>query len=417
MKQSNMKLIVVNHARLIPLEDNPRKLLDKEGGRKLVGLIDKHGFQNPLQVWRDRGAHPDDPYVILCGNHRFAAGLELGMERFPCVEYSGTRTEALSRAVSDNKSSEWTGWDDDRLKKILEEISNDDCFDLDTITGYSAAELDDLLDPDLKEKAKPTKEDKAPEVNEEDPPLTRPGDIWILGGHRIMCGDSTDKENVAELMAGARADMVFTDPPYGMNLDTDFSTMKNSESAKSKRYDRVLGDDKDYDPAHIFRDFGYCKEMFLWGADYYAERLVDKNKGSWLIWDKREGIEKVKYSLSEFETCWSKAKHARVILRFRWFGMLGTEQAEEDIKKRVHPNQKPVKMFLKIIEAFSVPGALVVDPFLGSGSTLIACEKLGRACYGFEMLPVYCDVIIKRWAEYTGQDPIRHDGVKWSALI
>ena len=285
------------------------------------------------------------------------------------------------------------------------------------MTGFSASEINEII---VDEEPDDEAADVVPEIDEESEPVTRPGDLWTLGGHRLLCGDAASQADVEKLMNGLKANMVFTDPPYGMNLNTDFTGIdratKSDISAKSKNYDRVIGDDKDYDPSHLFRDFGYCKEIFLWGADYYAERLPNKNKGSWFIWDKRAGIEDIEFTLSEFETCWSKNRHHRKILRYRWFGVMGTENPAEDIHCRIHPNQKPVKMFLWFIKKYSDENDIIVDPFLGSGSTLITCEKANRLCYGMEIFPRYCDVIIKRWADYTGEDPIRQDGKKWSEL-
>ena len=417
-----MKLINIKKDQLELLDDNPRKASGKGGHEKLIKLIKEHGFQNPLQVWLPE---PGGSYIILCGNHRYVAGVELGMEIFPCVEYKGTRPQALSRAISDNKSGEWTTWDGDKLKKMLEEIILDPDDDNDELTGFSIDELDQILRDPTGDSDKPSKEDVAPGVNNDINPITRPGDLWMLGPHRLLCGSATVQKDVDQLMSGKAPDMVFTDPPYGMNLDTNFATMSEASekagrrminSAHSNNYNKVKGDNQDYDPGHLFEMFPIVKEMFLWGADYYAERIPSKNKGSWLIWDKRAGLEGVKFSLSEFETCWSKKKHAREMLRYRWFGAMGTEQREEDINKRVHPNQKPVKMFLFMIDKWSSVGHIVVDPYLGSGSTLIACEKLDRICYAMEIVPKYCDLVLRRWAAYTGQDPVRSDGKKWSEL-
>ena len=408
--EQRLELIYIKANSLMKYDENPRLKVDDKATEKLERLIRAHGFQNPLQVYMDNGK-----YTILCGNHRFEAGIRMGMEDFPCIEYSGTKEAALARAISDNKSNEWTDWDLPKLSVELRKLDIPD-FDME-LTGLSSLEIQEILgDEEPEDEAA----DIVPEVDEDAEPVTRPGDLWIMGEHRLLCGDATSEEDVKRLMNGKQASLVFTDPPYGMRLNTDFTGIseasKSSIKAQGKNYDRVIGDDKDYDPAHIFRDFGYCKEIFLWGADYYAERLHDKNKGSWFIWDKRAGIEDVEFSLSEFETCWSRSKHHRKILRYRWFGLMGTESPQEDIHCRVHPNQKPVKMFLWFINKYSDEGDIVVDLFLGSGSTLITCEKAGRACYGMEIYPQYCDVILKRWAEYTKEEPVRHDGIKWSDL-
>ena len=255
-------------------------------------------------------------------------------------------------------------------------------------------------------------EDEVPEVSE-GKAVAELGDIWQLGRHRLMCGDSTKKEDVAKLMNGNKADMVFTDPPYGMNLDTDFSSMK-SKLFKGKtggaEYSEVIGDNADFKPeliTTIFNNFDYCKEIFTWGADYYAELLPNKNNGSWVVWDKRLDDSADKMYGSCFELCWSKAKHKRDIARVKWAGIFGMEN--QDTKTRVHPTQKPVNLVSWFLERYSEDNSLIVDVFGGSGSTLIACEQLNRSCYMMELDPKYCDVIIKRWENLTGEKAVMEE--------
>ena len=219
-------------------------------------------------------------------------------------------------------------------------------------------------------------------------------------------------------MDGKKADMVFTDPPYGMSLNTDWSSAKpSSKFAKEKnvisgkKHRLVIGDNEDFVPiliTSVFDNFSYCDEIFLWGADYYSELLINKNSGSWLVWDKRidESIDKMYGSC--FELCWSKNKHKREIIRVRWAGIFGTEQ--EFDHKRFHPTQKPIKLAEWFINKFSKKDDIIIDLFLGSGSTLIACEQTNRICYGMEIDPIYCDVIVKRWEEYTGQKAVKVNG-------
>jgi DNA modification methylase len=213
-----------------------------------------------------------------------------------------------------------------------------------------------------------------------------------------MCGDSTSAEAVERLMDGKKADMVFCDPPYGMKLDTDYSKLTSSNSfAKGKKHSAVIGDDKEYDPTHIFDTFGYCDEILLWGADYYRRFIPDG--GSWFCWDKREGESADKGFGSNFELLWSKTPHKRYMLRYKWFGFFTAGEKREYL----HPTQKPVEMLRQVIVPYSKEVALVVDLFLGSGSTLIAAQKTGRICYGMELDPKYVDVIIKRWEDYSGK--------------
>ena len=209
--------------------------------------------------------------------------------------------------------------------------------------------------------------------------------------------------------------MVFTDPPYGMDLNTDYSDMKNRlDFAKDKhfkggkKYDQGKVDD--FHPEMVEAALSIkAKEVFLWGADYYAELLPNKNDGSWIVWDKRsngnddiaEDESSDKMYGSCFELCWSKTKHKRDIARVKWAGVFGTES--EFDHKRHHPTQKPTKLASWFIKKYSNEKDIIVDIFGGSGSTLIACEELGRICYTCEIDEHYCDVIIQRWEDYTGQ--------------
>jgi DNA modification methylase len=275
--------------------------------------------------------------------------------------------------------------------------------------GFSVDELDALLNPTQLTDGL-TDEDAVPDVPEE--PTTKLGDIYQLGNHRLMCGDSTSIDAIDKLMNGQKADMVFTDPPYGMFLNADYSGAKSSlgffkeKGVKGgKKYDNVIGDHDDFTPELIntvFASFGYCKEIFLWGADYYAELLPNKNDGSWVVWDKRLDESADKMYGSTFELCWSKFKHKRMMARVKWAGIFGTEK--EFDRKRHHPTQKPVNLVSWFFDYFSLKDKKnVVDLYGGSGSTLIAAEKSGKNSYVMELDPKYCDVIVKRWEDFTGQ--------------
>lgn len=255
------------------------------------------------------------------------------------------------------------------------------------------------------------------EIDLDPPKRAKLGDIWQLGNHRLMCGDSTNKEDVSKLMNGKKADMVFTDPPYGMNLDTDYSKMNGNSNVEfkqrknivgGKKYNEVIGDNEDFKPelvTTIFDNFDYCKEIFVWGADYYPELLKGYKYGNFIIWDKRDDNEQFdKMYGSSFEVCWSKNKHRKEIARVRWCGVFGTEK--EFDKKRVHPTQKPIKLAEWFLKKYSKDEHIIIDLFGGSGSTLIACEQLNRTCYMMELDPHYVDVILYRWEKLTNRKAI-----------
>lgn len=216
-------------------------------------------------------------------------------------------------------------------------------------------------------------------------------------------------------------DLVFTDPPYGMNLDTNYSTMNNNANVefnqrknipKSNKYNKGYVDDFDKKFIENILNLN-VNETFLWGADYYTDCIPDIKKGSWIVWDKRSNENfTLEQSLSAdkafgscFELCWSKTKHKREIARIRWAGVFGTEK--EFDKKRHHPTQKPIELSKWFIMKFSDETDKILDLFGGSGTTLIACEQLNRNCYMMELDPYYCQVIINRWENFTGEKAVK----------
>ena len=392
MNKLEIKYININDIK--PYKKNPR--INENAIPFVMESIKKFGFKNPVIL--------DKNNVIVCGHTRIKSAERLGIKEIPCI-YADDLTEEQVKAfrLADNKVSEKAEWDLDLLNEELFELKELD-FDMDVL-GFENVDLND-------EEQKEIVEDDVPELPKE--AITKYGDIWQLGEHRLMCGDSTKKEDVEKLMDGNKADLVFTDPPYGMNLDTDYTKMNNDSNVEfkqqknivgGKKYNVVIGDNEDFKPelvTTIFDNLDYCKEIFIWGADYYPELLKDYKKGNFIIWDKRDDNPQFdKMFGSQFEVCWSKNKHKKEIVRVRWCGVFGTET--EFDKKRVHPTQKPSKLASWFIEKYSNENDLIVDIYGGSGSTLIACEQLNRKCYMMELDPKYCDVIITRWETLTGK--------------
>lgn len=380
-------------ADIIPYAANAKKH-DKRQINNVAESIKQYGFVQPIVIDRDG--------VIVIGHCRALAAKKLGMQEVPCVCVDDLTPEQVNALrLVDNKSNE-SDWDYDLLA--------------DEIPGLDLSAFD--FDWGLPEITEEVIEDEAPEVDEDAEPIAKLGDIWQLGRHRLMCGDSTDKSTVELLMDGKKAEMVLSDPPYGMFLDTDFSDIKGSmknigrkNRTQGNKYDKVIGDNEDFTPELIttfFENFGYCKEMFLFGADYFAEILPDKNEGSWLVWDKRKESQADAIG-SEFELCWSKSKHKRRMLRHDWFGFLSSQNGA-DARNRVHPTQKPITLLADIIEQWGKDCENIVDLYGGSGSTLIACEQLDHTCYMMELDPKYCDVIIKRWEKFTGEKAVLLNG-------
>jgi DNA modification methylase len=362
----------------------------------------KHSPQNILAIKQSLQENPQyRPFVVqkgtnkICvGNGMYIAMQELGIKE-GWVEYRDLDDKQFARlSVTDNRTAELAEWDEDILQQIISNYGDDIA-----IPGFG----DDVsfnLDDD-----KEITEDEVPEITEE--VVSVLGDVWKLGRHRLMCGDATDKATVEKLMNGVKADMILSDPPYGMKLDTDYSSMTSERSFhKGKTHNKVIGDNEDFKPELIttfFENFN-CSEVFLFGADYFAELLPNKNEGSWLVWDKRKESQADGFG-SEFELIWSKRKHKRRVLRHDWFGFFSSENAK-DAQNRVHPTQKPVTLLADIINQWGGGVQSIVDLYGGSGSTLIACEQLNRTCYMMELDPKYVDVIIKRWQNLTGGQAI-----------
>jgi len=338
--------------------------------------------------------------MIIAGHGRIKAAMRLGLTEAPCIRLAHL-TEAQKKAyiIADNKLALNAGWDDELLRLELGQL-NDDGFDL-SLTGFDDDELSKLLIPEQIDGL--TDEDDVPEVPDE--PVTVEGDIWILGNHRLMCGDSTSIDAVERLMDGRKADMVFTDPPYGIDVGNQ-SQGKGGGIAKKNEYG-VNDWDKDIPYEAINLALALSDFCVLWGANYYADRLPPSS--CWIAWDKDNG----ETDFADVELAWTSYKKAARIVKWKWAGML--QQDMKNKEKRVHPTQKPTALAEWVFDKFSA-GTVVLDLFGGSGSTLIACEKTARNCYMMELDPKYCDVIIKRWQDFTGKEAVHEDGRKFNDL-
>lgn len=389
-----LKIEYIDVAKLKPYDKNTRKHEDYDVSQ-IAKSIEEYGFNDPIGIWGKDN-------IIVEGHGRLLAAKKLGMDKVPCIRLDDlTDEQRRAYAIMHNKTAELSAWDFDLLAEEIPELDFSG-FDVDWGLGDDEDEAEIV-------------EDEAPEVDEEHEPICKLGDVWQLGRHRLICGDSTDKATVERLMEGKKVDMVLTDPPYGMRLDTDFSgavgslkSIGRKNHTRGNKYDKVIGDNDDFKPELIktfFDNFDYCKEVFLFGADYFAELLPNKNDGSWLVWDKRKESQADAIG-SEFELIWAKTKHKRRVLRHDWFGFLSSQNAK-DAQNRLHPTQKPISLLVDIIEQWGKDCENIVDLYGGSGSTLIACEQLNRTCYMAELDPKYCDVIIKRWENLTGEKAVK----------
>ncbi len=267
-----------------------------------------------------------------------------------------------------------------RTTEELQDLKDD--IDL-SLLGFDPDELDALLNP-IEETEGLTDEDAMPDVPDE--PKTKLGDIYILGNHRLMCGDSTSIDAVEKLMDGTKPDLIHTDPPYGMNAVSKSSVLKANYGTD------IMGDDNPdvaKDAFNLIYGLYPDAKQIWWGANYYCSVLPDSE--CWLVWDKNNG----QSDQTDCELAW--ANFRSVVRQF-------TQASEKT--NRVHPTQKPVSLMEWIIKRFNVSAKTIADYFGGSGSTLIAAEKHGLQAFIMEFDPKFCDVIVKRWEDFTGKDRV-----------
>lgn len=368
--------------------NNPRIIKDDKF-KKLVQSI--KDFPEMLEL---RPIVVNNDGVVLGGNMRLKACKEAGLKEVPVIKASElTEEQQKEFIIKDNVGfGEWD-WED---------LANN--WDAEELTDWG---LDLPVSMEVELEAEEDEFDVPEGGIETDIVL---GDLFEIGEHRLLCGDSTDSDAVARLMNGEKADMVFTDPPYGMNLDTDYSKLKGTEkspNAKGYKWNRVIGDDKEFDFLTCYALFEYVKEQFWWGADYYFNQLPIG--GGLFVWQKRDKADSEMIG-NDFEICWSKQRHKKATFWKRWVGFDSIEKGD----KRVHPTQKPIELASWFIKDWSLENYLIIDLFLGSGSTMVASHQLKRKCYGMELDPKYCQVIIDRMIKLDPTLKIKRNGVDYA---
>lgn len=381
-----MKITQKKVTELIPYVKNSRTHSDEQVAQ-IAASIKEFGWTNPILVDGQNG--------IIAGHGRLMAARKLGYKEVPTIELSDlTETQKKAYIIADNRLALNAGWDNELLTIELNDLLADG-FALD-ILGFDPKELSALLEPEVIEGL--TDEDAVPDVPDE--ATTKLGDIYQLGNHRIMCGDSTSIDAVESLVNNAKIDLCYTDPPYGINEKGDRS--KRGGLTQGSKLKDFKDDTIDYavEAYQIVEGILQVPRQVWWGANYYCHALPQSN--NWFVWDKRVE-EKQKDTQSDCELAWVKSKWSSVrIFRHLWKGMM---KASERGQHRVHPTQKPVALAEWSFDYFKEVNT-VLDLFGGSGSTLIACEKTNRTCYMMEFEPHYCDVIVKRWEDFTGKKAV-----------
>ena len=399
IKPQPLKVTYKTTAELIPFVNNSRTHSEQQI-QQVAASIKEFGFTNPILI--------DDDGGVIAGHGRLLAAQLLRLTEVPTITLSGL-SDAQRRAyiIADNKLALNAGWDEQLLGIEITDLK-DVGFDIDLL-GFTDDELSGFMGVDVVEGL--TDEDAVPDVPDE--PVTVLGDIYKLGNHRLMCGDSTSIDAVDKLMAGQKADMVFTDPPYGMSYGGGRAAGSTKKGALVKAHGEIIGDDMRGDDllAMIKDAVGssvaskkeggglYC--CFTWRT--YAEfeaalASIGLEVKACIVWDKKSiGLGQSNY----------RPQHEFIFYcDGQWFG----DKAQSDVwymsrgatGDYVHPTQKPVELVERAITNSSKGGDIVLDVFGGSGSTMIACEKIGRHSRLMELDPKYCDVIIQRWEEFTG---------------
>jgi DNA modification methylase len=398
MSLRNYKSVLVGE--LVKYEANSRTHSDEQIA-KIVRSINEFGFTNPLLI--------DENNVIIAGHGRLAAALQIGLDEVPCIVLPGlTPAQKAALVIADNKIAVDAGWDTNIL---LEQFAFLKSFDYDlTLTGFDLDELCDIFP------------DEAPEVfcGEDDLPVAAEhrsclGDIWLLGDHRLVCGDSTVSDDVLKLLAGQFPNTMITDPPYGVKYEANWRVKAGRSKGTAREANNKLENDDNadwYDAYVLFPG----SVAYVWHASAFTDVVMANLRDAGfevkqqIIWNKNvHALSRCDYHWKH-EPCWYAVKKSG---ERNWKGgrtqmtvwdvpSIGSEK-----EKTAHPTQKPVELFIRSINHHTNPGEYVYDPFAGSGTLMVACEKTKRRALMMELDPKYCDIIIQRYENYSGKKAVR----------
>jgi DNA modification methylase len=387
-------------AALVPYARNARTHSDAQVAQ-IAASIREFGFTNPILVDGDRG--------VIAGHGRLLAARKLGMAEVPTLELSHlTPAQRRAYVLADNRLALSAGWDDAMLRLELGDLQAEG-FDL-ALTGFDELEIAGFL-------AEPseglTDPDAVPEVPEV--PVSRLGDVWILGCHRLVCGDATDAAVVEQALAGVRPHLMVTDPPYGVAYDPAWRNAA-LEGSKTARVGKVLNDHR--------ADWREAWALFpgdvasVWHGALHASTVADSLTGSGfdiraqIVWAKERLVMGRGHYHWQHEPCWYAVRGGAT---GHWSGdrkqtTLWQIASRGQDAETTHGTQKPVECMRRPIENNSSPGQAIYEPFSGSGTTLIAAEASGRACHAVELSPAYVDVAVLRWQAFTGQQAVLEAG-------
>lgn len=364
-------------------KEHPEKQIDN-----IATSIREFGFIQPLVL--------DKENEIVIGHGRFLAAQKLNMKTAPVIYVENlTKEQVRKLRIIDNKLNE-SDWIVEKLKAELEQLDFSE-FDI------SFDDLLETLDDMSGKEEQNIEEGKTPEPPAK--PKAKPGQIYKLGRHRLMCGDSTSRSDVEKLIDGEKITLALTDPPYGVNIvNTDgetgivgFGEKGKNKIANCKEYLPIKGDETT-DTARLNYEIlkDVSENQIIFGGNYFTDFLPPR--ACWCIWDKENTG-----NFADAELAWTSFDKGAKLYRWLWNGLCRKGERSIEGKTRVHPTQKPVGMLALILADFSNEGGTILDCFGGSGSTLMACEQTNRTCFMMEYEPAYIDVIIKRWEDFTGQ--------------
>ena len=389
--EKEMQYYLADVSELIPYVRNARTHSQAQVAQ-IAASIREFGFLSPILVAEDN--------TILAGHGRLAAALKLGLKKVPCVKENHlTETQKRAYIIADNKLSLNAGWDSELLAVELSELEGAD-FNLDLL-GFDEVELSSIFDADKDV----SDDDFDVEKELEEPCFSKTGDIWTLGKHRVICGDATKLETFKTLLEDTKVNLVVTDPPYNVNYEGAAGKIKNDNMENDKFYQFLFNSFVNMEQAMADDASIYVFHADTEGLNF---RKAFQDAGFYLsgccIWKKPSLVLGRSPYQWQHEPClygWKKkGKH-------KWYaGRKETSvwEFEKPKKNADHPTMKPIALLAYPIKNSSMTNSLVLDPFAGSGSTLIACEQTGRICYAIELDEKYCDVIVKRYIEQVGND-------------
>ena len=389
-----MQIETVGISSVIPYARNPRR--NDAAISKVAASLQEFGWRQPIVV--------DAEMVVVAGHTRLEAARSLGIKEVPIHVAAGLTPEQIKAyRLADNRVGQEAEWDQELLRLELGELESMD-FALD-LTGFDSDELLELMADPFEEGQ--TDPDEVPDLPEE--PVTKPGDLWLLGQHRLLCGDSTDADDVAKCLNGVEPHLMVTDPPYGVEYDAGWRAQRGVlKAGNGAAFGKVLNDDRsDWREAWALfpGDVAY-----VWHAGLHAQSVAESlesnslNIRAQIIWNKSSMLLGRGDYHWKHEPCWYAVRKNK---KGHYVG--GRKQTtvwdiDMPIKSETgHSTQKPVECMKRPIENNSSIGQAVYDPFLGSGTTMIAAEMTRRMCHGIELSPEYCDVIVQRWENFTGR--------------